>query len=206
MDGRAKVELFEQIRREHEHGGGSIRGIAKKLGIHRRMVREALASAVPRDRKVPVRARPKLGPVTPFIEAILETDQKAPRKQRHTAHRIWCRIQTEMPEAQVGECTVRRYVRRRKIELRLASQEPFVPQSCRWGEEGQVDWYEAYVDIAEERQKAQIFPCAAWPVAELSIVPFPKRTSRHFWKGTSKGSLILGAYLKPCAMTTSAVQ
>jgi len=33
VDRRAKVELFEQIRREYEHGGGTIRGIAKKLGI-----------------------------------------------------------------------------------------------------------------------------------------------------------------------------
>jgi ActR/RegA family two-component response regulator len=39
------VELYEQIRREYEHGGGTIRGIAKKLGIHRRMVREAVLSA-----------------------------------------------------------------------------------------------------------------------------------------------------------------
>jgi hypothetical protein len=54
------VELFEQIRREYEHGTGTILGVAKKLGVHRRMVREALGSAVPRDRKVPVRARPKL--------------------------------------------------------------------------------------------------------------------------------------------------
>ena len=46
MDGRTKVELFEQIRREYGHGGGTIRGIAKKLGIHRRMVREAVLSAV----------------------------------------------------------------------------------------------------------------------------------------------------------------
>lgn len=41
------MELFEQIRREYEHGGGTIRGIAKKLGIHRRMVREAVLSGVP---------------------------------------------------------------------------------------------------------------------------------------------------------------
>ena len=40
MDRRTKVELFEQIRREYEHGGGTIRGIAKKLGIHRRMAEE----------------------------------------------------------------------------------------------------------------------------------------------------------------------
>ncbi len=53
MDRRAKVELFEQIRREYEHGGGTIRGIAKKMGIHRRMVREAVLSAEPVKRKTP---------------------------------------------------------------------------------------------------------------------------------------------------------
>ena len=47
MDRRTKVELFEQIRREYEHGGGTIRGIAKKLGIHRRMVREAVLRVIP---------------------------------------------------------------------------------------------------------------------------------------------------------------
>jgi hypothetical protein len=51
VDRRAKVELFEQIRREYEHGGGTIRGIAKKLGIHRRMVREAVLSVVPLEPK-----------------------------------------------------------------------------------------------------------------------------------------------------------
>jgi hypothetical protein len=60
VDRRAKVELFEQIRREYEHGGGTIRGITKKLGIHRRMVREAVLCAVPVERKTPVRERPKL--------------------------------------------------------------------------------------------------------------------------------------------------
>jgi hypothetical protein len=61
VDRRAKVELFEQIRREYEHGGGTIRGIAKKLGIHRRLVREAVLRAVPAERKTPVREkRPSL--------------------------------------------------------------------------------------------------------------------------------------------------
>ena len=58
MDRRTKVELFEQIRREYEHGGETIRGIARKFGIHRRMVREAILSAVPADRKTPVRESP----------------------------------------------------------------------------------------------------------------------------------------------------
>ena len=157
MDRRAKVELFEQIRREYEHGGGTIRGIAKKLGIHRRMVREAVLSAIPLGRKTPVRERPKLEPAMAFVDAVLEADRKAPRKQRHTAHRIWCRIRAEMPEVEVAESTIRRYVRKRKTQLRLVGQETFIPQSYHWGGEGQVDWYEAYADICGERQKAYVF-------------------------------------------------
>lgn len=45
MERRAKVELFERIRREYEFGIGSIKGVATKLGVHRRMVRQALTSA-----------------------------------------------------------------------------------------------------------------------------------------------------------------
>ena len=47
MDWRAKVELYEQIRREYEFGVGSVIGVARKLGVHRRMVREAVRNAVP---------------------------------------------------------------------------------------------------------------------------------------------------------------
>ena len=102
------MELFEHIRREYEHGVGTIQGIARKLGVHRRMVREALANAMPAERKTPTREKPQLAPVMDFIDAILEGDRKAPRKQRHTAHRIWCRLRTERPGIDIAECTVRR--------------------------------------------------------------------------------------------------
>jgi hypothetical protein len=118
VDRRAKVELFEQIRREYEHGGGTIRGIAKKLGIHRRMVREVVLRAVPVERKTPVRERPKLEPAMAFIDALLEVDRKAPRKQRHAAHRVWCRVRTEMPE--VHEVTSLNFERSRLIPPRFS--------------------------------------------------------------------------------------
>ena len=54
-----------------------------------------------------------------FIDGILEADREAPRKQRHTAHRIWRRIREEKPESNVAEATVRRYVQRWKEELAL---------------------------------------------------------------------------------------
>ena len=37
------MELFEIIRREYEFGEGTIAGVARKLGVHRRMVRDAIA-------------------------------------------------------------------------------------------------------------------------------------------------------------------
>ena len=151
------MELFEQIRREYEHGVGTIKGVARKFGVHRRMVREALGSAKPAAARWPARPRPKLGPATEFIDGILEADRKAPRKQRHTAHRIWTRLRKEVPEVQVAESTVRRYVRTKKRELGITAGETFVPQAYSLGREAQVDWYEAWDELDGEQQKVFVF-------------------------------------------------
>jgi transposase len=131
--------------------------VAKKLSVHRRMVREAIGSALPKPRKKPERPRWKLKTAVQFVDAILEADRKAPRKQRHTAHRIWTRMQHELPECKIAERTVREYVHDRKIALGLMVRETCVPQSYTWGVEAQIDWYEAYADLAGERIKLQVF-------------------------------------------------
>ena len=186
------MELSEQIRREYEHGSGTIRGIAKKLGIHRRMGREALHSAVPVESKTPVRERPKLEPAMAFVDAVLEADKKAPRKQRHTAHRIWCRIRAEMPEVEVAESTIRRYVRKRKTQLRLVGQETFIPQSYHWGGEGQVDWYEAYADICGERQKAYVFCLRSMASGGAFHCAFPHASQQAFLEAHERAFLYFG--------------
>jgi transposase len=157
LDWSKKVELFEQIRREYEFGIGTIAGVARKLKVHRRMVREAVGSAIPKRRKKTNRRRWKIAAAMEFVDRILEADKKAPRKQRHTAHRIWERIRRELPECQVCERTIRQYVHDRKLAIGLIVQETFIPQSYEWGAEAQVDWYEAYADLSGERTKLQVF-------------------------------------------------
>jgi hypothetical protein len=95
VDWKAKVELFEQLRREHEFGVGTIAGVASKFGVHRRVVRRAIASALPPAQHYPARIKPKLGVVADFIDKVLDEDLRAPRKQRHTARRIHRRILSE---------------------------------------------------------------------------------------------------------------
>ena len=155
--GTPRVELFEQLRLEHEFGVGTIAGVAAKFGVHRRMVRQAIAGALPPARRYPARVKPKLDEVVGFIDQVLDEDRRAPRKQRHTARRIYRRLLTEFPAADVAESTVRNYVRARKRALGLVKRETFVPQSYVFGHEAQVDWYEAWADLGGERTRMQVF-------------------------------------------------
>jgi transposase len=178
---RATVELFEEIRREYEFGIGSVAGVARKFGVHRRLVREALGSAMPQQRPAPERPRPKIELIAAFIDDVLEADRRAPRKQRHTAHRIWVRIGKERPGFEIAESTVRRYVRLKKQALGLrVAPEPCVPQQYAWGEEAQVDWYEADAELNDERQTLQVFAMRSMASGAAFHRAYPRATQQAF--------------------------
>jgi transposase len=143
------VELYERIRKDNRTEGLGIRALAARHHVHRRTVREALASATPPERKVPERDAPALGPWTTLIKAWLVADRDAPRKQRHTARRVHQRLMAEYG-AELAESTVRAYVARVNFELDNTLRVVTVPQTHGPGEEAEVDFGEfaAYVDGA----------------------------------------------------------
>jgi transposase len=134
------VELFEQIRRSRrDEPDVSVRELARRFETHRRTVREALTSAVPAPRKLVVRSSPVLDGWKAVIDGWLAADLAMPRKQRHTARRIWQRLVAEHG-ARVGESTVRRYVARARRCRPPVLVEVKVPQDHPLGAEAEVDF------------------------------------------------------------------
>ena len=180
---RSRVELFEKIRRDRRLDEPSIRELADRHGVHRRTVRQALADAVPPPRKVyPVRPRPAIDPWVEVIDAWLLADKEAPRKQRHTARRIWQRLVSEH-QATLSEVTVSRYVARRRVELGLLTHEVAISQTHLAGAEAEVDFGEFYATIAGLVVKCWMFVMRLSHSAKAFHVAFATQAQEAFLEG-----------------------
>jgi transposase len=178
----SRVELFELIRRDRDAEHLSIRELARRHGVHRRAVRQALADATPPPRKRPEgRPAPALGPYRALIDEWLLGDRAAPPKQRHSARRIWQRL-VEERGAEVAEVTVRRHVRARRRELGMAG-EAFVPQIHPAGAEAEVDWGEATVIMRARPIHVGLFYLRACHSGAAYVAAFPRMTQQAFLEG-----------------------
>ena len=156
----SRVDVFAAIRRDARVEELSIRELAARHGVHRRTVRQALASAEPPPRKRPVRSSPRLQLYKAAIDAMLRSDLDSPRKQRHTATRILARLVEEHDAAGLSYSTVRDYVRVRRAEIDLEAGrrvEVFIAQDHAPGVEAQVDFGEVWVVIGGVRTKCFMF-------------------------------------------------
>lgn len=149
------VEIYKQIRKMRLDGM-SQRQIAAKLRISRNTVKKYWdGDRVPWERKDYSREACVLtGDVVAFVRQCLEEDARNPRKQHHTAKRIYDRLVAECGFTG-GETTVRRLVR----ELREKPQEAFVPLAFPAGDSLQIDWGEATVYLSGVKTVVNLF-CA----------------------------------------------
>lgn len=121
--GMFAVEIYAAVRRFVFIEGHSRREAARIFGVSRDTVAKMRRdSAPPGYVRTATPARPRLGPLVPVVEAILEANCSAPVKQRHTAKRIFERLRDEHGFGG-GYTTVKDYVRL----SRARSREMFVP-------------------------------------------------------------------------------
>ncbi len=145
------VEDYCKIRIAHRDGM-SIRQIARRFHHSRRKVRQVLEESEPRPYTLPPeRPAPQLGPYKAVIEQILAQDQQAPRKQQHTAAKLYRRLRDEHGY-RGGYDQVRRYVGK----LGRVQRETFIPLTHPPGRRLEADFGHIYVDFPQGREQVSV--------------------------------------------------
>jgi len=188
-----KVEDVEKIRRAYFLERMSIRKIGQVLRHGRRVIRRAIESAEPGQYRLEHgRPAPVLGPWKEKIDALWDEGQKMPRKQRYTAHKIYQELYERGYRG--SEVTVSRYVGQK----RRASQvkQVFLPLEFDAGEDAQVDWGEAVVEMSGEREVAQMFILRLNYSHARFVMAFPFQKQEAFFEGHIQAFHFFGAVPK----------
>lgn len=148
----SRIDLYAAIRRDAK-AGLSKRALQRAHGVGYRTVAAAVESAWPKEPKPPPKRGSRLDRFREVIDGWLRDDLDAPRKQRHTAKRIFDRLLDKHDAAGlVSYGMVREYVAVRRREIRIeAGREPantFIPQEHLPGREAEVDFGEVAIDQA----------------------------------------------------------
>ncbi len=174
-----QVDEKETIRRLFFIQRYSIREISKELHHARKTVRKAIRDAsVPKYHLVQARSCPIMDPFKAIIERWLEEDKSQPRKQRHTAHRIYERLVKEHGFSG-GERTVRQYVSRLKPKF----QEMFIPLEFDPGADAQCDWGEALVYMGDKLIPVQVLCMKLSYSGKPFVMAFPTQRQEAFFEG-----------------------
>ena len=172
------MELYAAVRRAVQVEGISEREAAQRFGIARKTVHKMLAFSVPPgyQRRQPVR-RPKLEAFLGIIDEIVEADQNQLRKQRHTAKRVFERLQEEHGY-RGGYTVVKDYLRAQH----LRQKEMFVPLAHSPGH-AQADFGEADIFRNGVRERAHFFAMDLPHSDDAFVMAFPAETTEAFAEG-----------------------
>jgi len=172
------VELYGRVRYAVQIEGLSHREAARRFGIDPRTVAKMMKFSAPPGyvRKKPP-AKPKLDPFIPLIDRILGNDKSRPKKQQHTAKRIFERLRDEYGFTG-GLTIVKDYV----AGWRQRAQEMFVPLVHPPGH-AQVDFGEALGIIGGVERKIHFFAFDLPHSDACFVVGYPAETTEAFCDG-----------------------
>jgi transposase len=173
-----QMDQWAEIRRRVLTGEISKRQACREYDLHWQTLDKILAHEEPPAfrQRVP-RAKPTLGPFLPIIHAILEADRQAPKKQRHTAQRIFDRLREE--HGYTGCASI---VRAAVHDWKQTQAEVFVPLSQPPGQ-AQADFGEAEVVVAGARVTAAFFVLTLPYSDAFFCCVFPKECTETFQEG-----------------------
>ena len=181
------MENWAEIRRRVLAVGQSKRSVCREFDIHWETLQKILRHPEPPGyRRAVPRPRPKLEPFLPVIHQILQDDKKAPRKQRHTARRIFERLRDE--HGYRGGLSI---VKEAVASWRTRSAEVFVPLAHPPGE-AQVDFGEAEIHLDGRPTKVALFVMTLPYSDAIFVVAFPRECTEAFLEGHARAFAFLG--------------
>ena len=138
------MDEVKRIRDLYYHQGiTNVSEISRITGYNRKTVVKYLDqedfSPPPPASKDETEHSSKLDSYKPLIDSWLIGDKKAPRKQRHTAKRVYRRLEKEAAGFSCSYRTVATYVSEKKKALNLKKQKGYIPLNHNPGE-GQADF------------------------------------------------------------------
>ena len=174
----ADMELWAEIRRRVLTREISKRAACRHYELHWSTLKKILEHEEPPGyRRSRVPRRPTVEPVLPIIRRILDDDTKAPKKQRHTAHRIWKRLRDEYGFTG-GYTVVKDAVR----EMKVGTKEVFLPLSHPPGE-AQVDFGFAQAVIGGVPTQVALFVMSLPYSDAVYCQAFPRECTEVFLEG-----------------------
>jgi transposase len=180
------MDWWTKLRVRAAQSGLSKRELCREEGISWKTLEKVLAHAEPPGyRRRVAYAEPKLGPYVRRIEEILIADRALPKKQRHTAQRIFERLVEEGYEGGYTQ------VREKVAQLRRLSGEVFVPLVHDPGT-AQVDVGEALVNAGGELRKARFFVLALPHSDALFVQAFWRSRTEMWWEFHNRAFEYLG--------------
>jgi len=151
-----KVDQYSYIRTAHRVYGKKIKQIARATGHSKNTIKKVLRGEYTGYKPRDVQPHPVLGPYLKLMDQWLTDDKQRPKKQRHTAVRIYNRLRQEH-DFKGSETTVRRYVREAKLRLGMGSRQVFIPCDPQIGVEAEVDWGRCIAILAGVETKLKFF-------------------------------------------------
>jgi transposase len=194
------MEFWKEVRRQVLTNELSQRAACKKYGLGWHTLKKILAHAEPPGYRVSQpRPKRKLEPFLPIMQQILADDRQAPKKQRHTAQRIFERLRAEHGY-QGGQTVVKDAVR----AWRQSHQEVFLPLSHPPGE-AQVDFGEATVKLNGAETKVALFVMTLPYSGAIFIQAFPRECTETFLEGHRRAFEFLGGVPRRISYDNSAI-
>jgi transposase len=150
------VDQYELIRTASRVYKKNISEISRETGHSRNTIKKALRGEPWEYKQRFCQPYPVLGSYLELIDRWLENDKKSPKKQRHTARRVYNRLALELGYTG-AESTVRKYVREAKVRLGVNAPAAFIPLDPESGIEAEVDWGSATAIIGGETRRLKFF-------------------------------------------------